>query len=225
MGVTVTGLNAERMLEIEAASIVEATLVGNNLVLRNHAGDIVLNASVRGATGPAGPAGPAGDVASGGYVGTLQDAVTEVLAANSLSGLGLVHMAEYSATDLVKSGVDDSFHTVDNVSAVYDFQPGRSYVVDFGIHIVFGAWSTIDNIISLDLREGSTTLRRVTIPGDTESHSAGIVGRHVIKSCPWDGTKTLTMRAQKRTGANFTIKNTEVPSYISITDLGSRFAV
>lgn len=218
---TVTGLTAARMLAIEAASITQAEVVGDNLILKNFADDVVLTANVRGPEGPEGDPGPEGSVSAL----DLSGAVSDMEAYTDLAGKGLVAMDEYSATDITKTGGDDSFHTVDNISLSYVFDEGRSYRIDFGIHVNFGVLSTDDNVLSLDLREGSTTLRRVTIPGDTEGHTAGLVGAHVIKSCPWSGSKTLTMRFQKRTGAPVTIANTGVPSFVSITDIGGRFVV
>lgn len=214
----VTGYNAGHIDTLIDASITEAEYNSGTgkLKLTTRGGDVVLDEVVKGATGAAGPTGPPGDVSTAELNAAI-DAVKDIC------GLGLVAMDEYSATDIVKSGGDDSFHTVDNIALTYTFVAGRSYRIDFGIHVEFGALSTDDNVVSLDLREGSNTVRRFTIPGDTESHTAGVGGTHVIKECVWSGSKTLTMRFQKRTGANVTIANTSVPSFVSITDLGNNF--
>lgn len=47
----VTGLTAERMLEIEAASVVDGDVVGDNLVLTRHDGSTLIAGSVRGPEG------------------------------------------------------------------------------------------------------------------------------------------------------------------------------
>lgn len=52
---TVTGLTAERMLEIEAASVVGGVVVGDDLILTNHAGGEIVAGNVRGPEGPANP--------------------------------------------------------------------------------------------------------------------------------------------------------------------------
>lgn len=52
---TVTGLTAARMLAIEAASVVDGDVVGDNLILTKHDGSTVNAGSVRGPVGPAGP--------------------------------------------------------------------------------------------------------------------------------------------------------------------------
>ena len=63
---TVTGLTAARMMEIEAQSIVDGTVTGDNLILTRFDGDTINAGNVRGpkgdtgATGPQGPIGPAG---------------------------------------------------------------------------------------------------------------------------------------------------------------------
>lgn len=57
---TITGLTAARMLEIEAASIVDGDVVGGNLILTKQDGTTVNAGPVTGPAGPAGPIGPAG---------------------------------------------------------------------------------------------------------------------------------------------------------------------
>lgn len=52
---TVTGLTAERMAEIEGASIVDGNVVGGNLILVTHSGANINAGSVIGPVGPAGP--------------------------------------------------------------------------------------------------------------------------------------------------------------------------
>ena len=54
---TVTGLTAERMLEIEAASVVDGDVLGGNLILTKHDGSQINAGSVVGPTGPQGPVG------------------------------------------------------------------------------------------------------------------------------------------------------------------------
>src|SRR6476646_4386940 len=54
---TVTGLTAERMQAIEAASVVDGDIVGNDLILTKHDGSTINAGNVRGPTGPVGPAG------------------------------------------------------------------------------------------------------------------------------------------------------------------------
>lgn len=58
---TVTGLTAQRMQEIEAASVVDGDVVGGSLILTKHDGTQINAGPV---TGPAGPQGPAGVAAA-----------------------------------------------------------------------------------------------------------------------------------------------------------------
>ena len=51
---TVTGLTANRMLEIESASIIDGEIVGDDLVLQTRGGTTINAGNVRGATGPVG---------------------------------------------------------------------------------------------------------------------------------------------------------------------------
>jgi microcystin-dependent protein len=55
---TVTGLTAAKMLEIEAASIVDGRLDSGELILIQHDGDEINVGPVSGPQGPPGPAGP-----------------------------------------------------------------------------------------------------------------------------------------------------------------------
>src|SRR4029079_13322719 len=61
---TVTGLTAERMIAMEAATIIDGEVVVDNLHLITRGGTVVDAGNVRGAPGPTGPAstvpGPAG---------------------------------------------------------------------------------------------------------------------------------------------------------------------
>lgn len=54
---TVTGLTADRMLAIEAASVVDGDVVGDNLILTQHGGTQINAGSVRGPQGNPGPVG------------------------------------------------------------------------------------------------------------------------------------------------------------------------
>ena len=54
---TVTGFTADRMLAIEAASVVDGDVVGDNLILTKHDGSQINAGSVRGPAGPQGPVG------------------------------------------------------------------------------------------------------------------------------------------------------------------------
>lgn len=56
---TITGLTAERMLEIEAASVVDGDVSGNDLILTRKDGSLINAGNVRGPVGPAGPMGSA----------------------------------------------------------------------------------------------------------------------------------------------------------------------
>src|SRR3954447_19097883 len=56
---TITGLTAERMLEIEAASVVDGDVVGNDLILARQDGSIINAGNLRGPAGPPAPMGSA----------------------------------------------------------------------------------------------------------------------------------------------------------------------
>ena len=54
---TVTGLTAERMLEIEGASVIDGEVVGDNLILTKHNGSQIDAGNVRGEKGDKGDTG------------------------------------------------------------------------------------------------------------------------------------------------------------------------
>jgi microcystin-dependent protein len=59
---TITGLTAQRMLDIEAASVVDGEVVSGSLILATHGGVNIDAGSVIGPVGPAGPVGPMGSI-------------------------------------------------------------------------------------------------------------------------------------------------------------------
>jgi hypothetical protein len=90
---TVTSLTASRMLEIEAASIIDGDVVGDNLVLTRHDGTQINAGSVRGPQGTAG----------------LPSADLPVIAAQSVLDIGLLGQIragrQLAATDFTNMGL------------------------------------------------------------------------------------------------------------------------
>ena len=68
---TITGLTAARMLEIEAASVVDGDVSGDDLLLTKHDGTVINAGNVRGPAGPTGPMGSSLSVVSGLVVGDV----------------------------------------------------------------------------------------------------------------------------------------------------------
>jgi microcystin-dependent protein len=69
---TITGLTAERMLEIEAASVVSGAVVGDNLILKRFDDTTVDAGNLRG---PQGIQGPAGEVTAAALAAALVSAI------------------------------------------------------------------------------------------------------------------------------------------------------
>lgn len=67
---TVTGLTAQRMTEIEDASVISGTVQGDNLVLTTHGGAQIQAGNVRGPKGDTGAQGAAG---TSGFTGQICD--------------------------------------------------------------------------------------------------------------------------------------------------------
>lgn len=130
---TVTGLTAERMLEIEAASIVDGDVVGDNLILTRHDSTQINAGSVRGPQGDAGPVG--------------QD--LEVISAVPVLDVGIANQIragrQLSATDFTNMGLSAPIGLW-NLSDLSDASGnGRTLInkgsVPFGYGIN-GIWST-----------------------------------------------------------------------------------
>jgi hypothetical protein len=81
---TVTGLTAERMLEIEAASVVDGDIVGDDLFLTKHDGTVINAGNVRGGPGPAGPRGDTFDVVTAKLVSDV-GIINQIRAGRQLS--------------------------------------------------------------------------------------------------------------------------------------------
>lgn len=226
---TVTGYTAAKIDEELDNAVVSASYNSGTgeLTLTQRGGGTVGPFVVKGAKGDDGDKGDPGDVTAGvGWVGddTLKAALDLAKAHTDLAGKGLVAMVEYDATDSEFSGGADSFQTFGaGLTLSYVFEAGRSYSIEYGVHIEFQSGSNEDNIVSLDLMESGAMIRRATIPGDTSGHQSGVAGSHYIKSSAWSTTKTLGMRMQKRGAADISARHTVVPGFIAITDLGGRF--
>ena len=59
---TVTGLTADRMIEIEGSSVIDGDIIGDHLILTKHDGSTIDAGAVTGPPGPAGPIGSDLDV-------------------------------------------------------------------------------------------------------------------------------------------------------------------
>lgn len=90
---TVTGLTAERMLEIEAASVVDGEVIGNDLILTKHDGGQINAGNVRGPTGAQGPVGSDLDVISA-------VAVSDVGVINQIRAGRQLTLADFTALGL-----------------------------------------------------------------------------------------------------------------------------
>jgi microcystin-dependent protein len=114
---TVTGLTAERMLEIEAASVVDGDVVSGNLILTKHDGTQINAGGVVGPTGATGPTGPPGPTPTPGQMmipGEIKMWPSSVLPELALYGLwtwangGIFDVATYPKAN---SHIDPAWKT------------------------------------------------------------------------------------------------------------------
>lgn len=106
---TVTGYTAARMDAIEAASVVDGDVVGNNLILTKHDGSTINAGNVKGptgATGATGPTGPASIKLDAWPIGSIFISAVTTSPATLLGGgtwarfgLGRVLISQSSDTD------------------------------------------------------------------------------------------------------------------------------
>lgn len=123
---TITGLTADRMLAIEAASIVDGNIVGDDLILTRHDASTINAGSVRGAQGVAGPAG----------------SDLSVLASQSILDIGMVGQIragrQLTATDFTALGLSAPIGLW-NLSTVADSSGnGRSLINKGGVPFDIG---------------------------------------------------------------------------------------
>jgi hypothetical protein len=118
---TVTGLTAERMLAIEAESVIDGDIVGDNLILTKHDGTQINAGNVRGNPGPIGPAGQ--DLAVLAAAGVLDvGAVGQIRAGRQLTAVDFTNMglsapiALWNLSDL--SDASGNGHALNNKGAI-----------------------------------------------------------------------------------------------------------
>lgn len=89
---TVTGLTAARMLDIEAASVVDGDIVGDDLILTKHDGSTIDAGNVRGPAGVAGPIGAGAQSMQQGVIGVGDAGLSVTTAAQVSIGSGQIYV-------------------------------------------------------------------------------------------------------------------------------------
>lgn len=127
----VTGFTAERMLEIQNATIVDANIVGDDLVLTRFDGSFVNVGPVVGSAGPEGDPGPPGaDADFGGYVEPLDDR-------GNVSGAVSLNFATHNVWRLVPTG--NITLTFTNLPAAGNVAPGTLIIANSSFAITWPA--------------------------------------------------------------------------------------
>lgn len=109
----VTGFTAERMLEIQNATIVDANIVGNDLILTRFDETTINVGPVVGPAGPEGdPGTPGADADFGGYVEPLDDR-------GNVSGAVSLNFATHNVWRIVPTG---------NVTLTFTNLPSAGFV-------------------------------------------------------------------------------------------------
>jgi hypothetical protein len=113
---TVTGFTAERMLEIENSTVIDGSVVGDDLILETRDGTLINAGSV---IGPAGPTGPAASFA--GYDEPMDDK-------GNVSGAVTLDFATHNVWRIVPTG--NVTITFANLPAVGYITPGTLIVAN-----------------------------------------------------------------------------------------------
>ena len=130
---TITGLTAQRMIEIEQASVVSGTVEGNNLILTTKGGKPITAGNVRGPQGDRGPYGGPVDAT---------DTVT--------GGVRLTGNLKGTATDPLVTGAFDSSVSVTNATATSTY---AGSVQTLGLGVIF---QNLREVMAKYLRKSGT---------------------------------------------------------------------
>lgn len=201
---TVTGLTADKMDEINDASVVDGNVVGNNLILETRGGATIDAGNVRGPTGssgptgPTGPTGPAGPIGPAGPTGPAGPAgatsmvgdVVEVVTAHS----------EMTASGLISGLVKNNVPVVN----------GHTYGVKLDMEFEY---ASLDNDSRWDiyLRLNGANFKRFTV---LQPNQGGFTMIPIAKEVFWKPTVTQATD-------DLTVYATEVVEGATITPSGS----
>lgn len=91
---TVTGFTSDRLLAMEAATVVDGNVVSGDLILETQGGGTINAGSV---IGPAGPTGPPGDVSTAQMDAAIEASRALIQAANAVTSTMIAGLAITSA--------------------------------------------------------------------------------------------------------------------------------
>jgi microcystin-dependent protein len=182
---TVTGFTAERMLEIEGASVIEGEIVAGNLILTKHDGTQINAGPVLGPAGPAGPPGPAGVNAIPGEVRLWSG---DELPAPETYGIWVwADGAVYPVADhpLAAAHIGDQWRTFDGASdpGVPNFRvPDLRGLVASGLDAMPGGAraNRMTRTVAITLAKKTGKETHAIVVGEVPSHThTTVIGSHL----------------------------------------------
>lgn len=204
---SVTGLTAEKSLELAGQNIVGAHVTAGHLILTRRNGSTIDAGSV---IGPTGATGPVGDVST-----------SELNAAISESGTGVIGIVQEDTEQFIAGYSPDTWHDIDGLSWPHTYTPGRRLQVSFQV-----AMDTEDSYGSyFEVRALRVGAGQVCSAGGTsrnDEHRCVINGTRVFEiPGTWTGVQTIKLQVLHTTNNHVRVKNASVVGSLSFVDLGT----
>lgn len=206
---TVTGFTAERMLEIEDNAVVSGAIVGDNLILEKHNGELIDTGNARG---PIGATGPSGGVSQG----TLDAAI---LADSDDKGKGIIAQATV-ATDQVLTGFSqDTWHDVTGASITFTAVVGRAYQFEAQVAVSSEDVSTLFD--AQILRVGGGVVGAQTVFCHVINRACAInLSRTIVAPAGWGASLTFKLQVRDNTDNTTRVKGTTWNTILTVIDVG-----
>lgn len=219
---SVTGFTAERMQAIENQAVVDGAVVGDDLVLTRHDGNLINAGSVRGAPGPPGPPGGLGEAPENGTTYGRKNAAWTAIPAAGVPEAPVVAGAAYARQNSAwaiapGSLLGEAFNDADDTTALATPKAfggggtsitiavgGRGVTVEFGVLLGHTGITTVYGVLLVDGALYSPKGRATgIIPvasgvielSKTVTFPAGVlsVGNHVFEVKAQQATATPTL--------------------------------
>lgn len=209
---TVTAYSAAKTIELLGANIVNATLVGDDLILHKRDGTTVNVGDVRG---------------PGGAAASEEDIDAAVAAAMAAIPQGILGLDTYGVNQNI-TATGGTWYNISGLEITETIVDGRVYDIAYSATIT----STAALLgIDLELRVGGTFSGGVPLTRDTKfvydaNKGLGFGNSRKIAGTPsFNGAKTFLVGARVSDNATLSVRNDPSDggnnSYLSITDLGT----
>lgn len=203
---TVTGLTAERMMEIEAASIVSGVVVGNNLILTKNDGTQINAGNVRGLQGIQGATGQVSTAALNAALAPLPK--------------GVLGLAERTS-DQIWTFQANTWLDVTGLTLTRAFTPGRD--LEISLHLAMESWDDETELKAKVVRSvGGDLVYAASFSGVANNTTALNASRTFVVPAGWDSSQTLKVQVRFNTNFEVRARNSFYTGSLCLTDKGLR---